>query len=488
MKKIKKVYARNLSTNEIIEFSSLTEAANRLGSSTSNISKGCRGIFHSVKGYKLGYSESDVQGEPIKNKTTAIAVFSVNPISFEIKKYSSMADASRETGCKVSDCCLGKKKISKGLHWFIDNEENRKNYMDIVESYKNEKKKKRKSINVINKISIDPNVRFIVYEHVNKVNKKRYIGITSQQPERRWKSGSGYKTNEHFYKAIQKYGWDNFEHNILFEDLTYSEASAKEIELIKKYDTMNPEKGYNNNSGGSAAIPSEITRKKLSDSHKGQKNNGSELRKGKHLSEAHREKLRKIWAEKTARGESNFPKKSGIKCVLGIAEDGEKLLFNNAKEAGEYFGYRSSAHIKESIRGSRRCVAGYIWMEFDEDQEISLSSKTRYFYNNIEVSYNDLYDTLKSTRTQLSYKFDSENEIIYINGIQRDVSKLCGKGSKLSKAVIAYDDNWNIVKEYASVGEACRELNIISSSNINYACKNNSKSFGYYWKYKEEDR
>lgn len=53
-----------------------------------------------------------------------------------------------------------------------------------------------------------------VYMHTNNINGKRYIGI-SQNPKRRWKNGNGYKT-QLFGKAINKYGWDNFTHEILF--------------------------------------------------------------------------------------------------------------------------------------------------------------------------------------------------------------------------------------------------------------------------------
>lgn len=48
---------------------------------------------------------------------------------------------------------------------------------------------------------------YIVYQHQNLINGKRYFGITSQNPERRWgKNGNGYKSTPHFYSAIQKYG------------------------------------------------------------------------------------------------------------------------------------------------------------------------------------------------------------------------------------------------------------------------------------------
>ena len=55
---------------------------------------------------------------------------------------------------------------------------------------------------------------YSIYMHINKINNKSYIGLTSAQPPSlRWGGGSHYKT-QYFYRAINKYGWNNFEHII----------------------------------------------------------------------------------------------------------------------------------------------------------------------------------------------------------------------------------------------------------------------------------
>lgn len=87
-----------------------------------------------------------------------------------------------------------------------------------------------------------------LYLHITP-NNKRYYGITSQNPKKRWRSGKGYKT-QFFYKAIEKYGWDNIQHEILFDDLTESEAKELEQYFIQWYDTANPKYGYNITLGG----------------------------------------------------------------------------------------------------------------------------------------------------------------------------------------------------------------------------------------------
>lgn len=90
---------------------------------------------------------------------------------------------------------------------------------------------------------------FTVYMHVNKINQKKYIGITSQKPEQRWKNGKGY-SEQYFARAINKYGWENFDHFILCEGLAEDEAKQMEIKLIAEYQANDTDYGYNQSIGG----------------------------------------------------------------------------------------------------------------------------------------------------------------------------------------------------------------------------------------------
>lgn len=167
---------------------------------------------------------------------------------------------------------------------------------------------------------------YTVYQHLNKINGKIYIGMTGQAPEKRWGSnGVNYKTSPHFYSAIQKYGWDNFEHNILYDGLTKEEACNKEIELIQKYNTMDSEYGYNQTTGGECFELSEDARIKKSKSMIGNKNSlgkpcsvekANKIRDaqiGKKLSEEHKKKL------------SNSAKNRHVKC-----SDEKKEILRNS--------------------------------------------------------------------------------------------------------------------------------------------------------------
>lgn len=154
----------------------------------------------------------------------------------------------------------------------------------------------------------DTKRNYKIYAHINKINGKIYIGQTCYKYiTTRWKNGEGYKHSPHFYNAIKKYGWDNFEHIILFENIQgYELADIIERELIKKYKSNQPKFGYNISDGGSYGrtltdevknkirlskigdknpnyqkSPSDITRKRMSDSHKGKKQSDEWINKRK---------------------------------------------------------------------------------------------------------------------------------------------------------------------------------------------------------------
>lgn len=112
---------------------------------------------------------------------------------------------------------------------------------------------------------------YTVYMYVSPSD-KRYIGITSRDVEKRWGDGKNYRNNIYFTNAIKHYGWDNFEHIIVARGLTKEEACWLEIELIKVWGSSNRDKGYNISLGGESGNHSEETRKKISESRKGENN------------------------------------------------------------------------------------------------------------------------------------------------------------------------------------------------------------------------
>lgn len=93
---------------------------------------------------------------------------------------------------------------------------------------------------------------YTVYLHVNKINGKKYFGQTCQNLTDRWGRGSTYKNSKHLYRAIMRYGWENFHHFIIADKLTKEEADTLEIKLIQAYDTIRT--GYNICHGGAGVM------------------------------------------------------------------------------------------------------------------------------------------------------------------------------------------------------------------------------------------
>lgn len=112
------------------------------------------------------------------------------------------------------------------------------------------------------------NKTYCVYMHINQKNGKVYIGQTKfgDNPNKRWRNGEGYKMSVVFYRAIQKYGWDSFDHQIIASELTQDEANYLEEQLIQQFDSTNFIKGYNIQSGGENCEWSEISKLKMAKS------------------------------------------------------------------------------------------------------------------------------------------------------------------------------------------------------------------------------
>lgn len=147
---------------------------------------------------------------------------------------------------------------------------------------------------------------YCIYTHTNMTNGKIYVGLTSMTPEERWRNGKRYKEGTHFRNAIDKYGWDNFEHKIIKENLTKDEASYWEQYYISFYNSSDRKYGYNMSSGGEHGGHPQTaeTRRKISENgfHQGMKNKThsddtkkkmSESRTGKKFSDESKDKLRK---------------------------------------------------------------------------------------------------------------------------------------------------------------------------------------------------
>jgi group I intron endonuclease len=217
------------------------------------------------------------------------------------------------------------------------------------------------------------NDNYIVYMHTVP-NGRRYIGITHQEPERRWRGGMHYNYNKRFFLVIVKYGWDNIKHEILYKNLSEEEAIQKEMELIAKYKTNQEEYGYNMTTGGKGApncTKSIETREKLSKANKGKKHTEEAKRK---IGEAHK-------------GLHLGGKSPSAKKVLQYDLDG-----NFIKEWDSFMDIQrelgvSYQNIWRVCNNKRESFLEYIWKYKDEETRVKKEhndkmSKTSITFNN----------------------------------------------------------------------------------------------------------
>lgn len=226
-------------------------------------------------------------------------------------------------------------------------------------------------------MKIDQNKRhYTIYCHRNKINNKVYIGQTGLVPyTRRWSghgtSGSPYTKCVLFQNAIIKYGWKNFEHFILIDNLTLEEANKYEEIFIALFDTRNPEIGYNIAKGGKNTQHSEETKKKISEHHADFSKEKHPMW-GKHHSEETKEKIRqaalgkkmsdeaKEKISKATRGENN-PRAKTVLCIE------ENKIFKTVKDAANWANADNSS-ICKVCNGKAKTAGGYHWKYINAEE------------------------------------------------------------------------------------------------------------------------
>lgn len=195
---------------------------------------------------------------------------------------------------------------------------------------------------------------YSVYKHTlpkevgHKDNDMFYIGITKNDVKKRWQNGLGYRHNSYFNNAIQKYGKDNFLHEVLFSGLTKEEAEQKEIEMIAYYKSNQREYGYNISNGGEClGKHSEETRQKMRDNH-ADFSGENHPNYGKH----HSEETKMILSQKAKERyeENGHPSKGRV-----MSEEQKNLLSEIAKERlsvpenNPFYGKRHTEETKKIL-------------------------------------------------------------------------------------------------------------------------------------------
>lgn len=187
---------------------------------------------------------------------------------------------------------------------------------------------------------MDTEKKYSVYGHINITNGKWYVGMTSQNPNRRWNNGNGYKYNHpKMWSDINETDWDvDWIHTVFDTFNNREDALDYEAFLIDMFDTI--ENGYNISSYGSSHSMSEEAKRKLSESMT-----------GKHPTEESQKKM---------------SESKGVYGILQYSKDGELIAeYPSLHEASRQTGCANSS-ICRCCKGKYKSTGGYIW-KYKED-------------------------------------------------------------------------------------------------------------------------
>jgi group I intron endonuclease len=232
---------------------------------------------------------------------------------------------------------------------------------------------------------------YSVYKHTTP-DGKVYIGATCDI-KRRWRdAGVGYRKQK-FGAAIQEFGWDNIEHEVLHKGLTKAEAEKFEEEEILNYKSHDPQFGYNMTFGGKYNKKTEETKQKISRIVQEQFDNGREAHsywKGKKRSAEYRAHLSKVLTGRklspeacrhiaeAKMGEKNpmYGKRPSEKNIAAARERSSKPVrqLKGEEEVATYESIKSAyeatgihhTNIGRVCNGERKTAGGYRWEYCDK--------------------------------------------------------------------------------------------------------------------------
>lgn len=265
---------------------------------------------------------------------------------------------------------------------------------------------------------------------------KYYVGITSQEPQKRWKNGNGYKTNNYFYNAIQKYGWDNIEHKILFTGLTIEQANRLEQIVIATLRSNCQEYGYNIQNGGQLGKFSDDTKLKISKANTGKirteetKRLLSEMHKGK--------KLTNEWIVNRTKSQTGLKRSSDTceKISMALKKPviclNTRIVFQSMTDIQLQTGINIT-HISQCCNKKRRCAGkdlngnNLFWMWYDEYLSINgnnLSFEELLSYCKQKLKPGKIGEKVRCINTSIIY--ENAQQASDITGVCRtNISKCC---------------------------------------------------------------
>lgn len=208
----------------------------------------------------------------------------------------------------------------------------------------------------------------IIYKIQNKINGKIYIGQTIKPLNQRISQHKSNSKNKSVIgNAIKKYGWDNFDAEIIDTATNIEELNRKEIYWIGYYKSLVPN-GYNIEIGGKNAPNGEDIRRKIAIANKG-----------------------RFLGEKSSKS----------KKVYKFSLDGKFICeYGSVREASRKNNI-SNSQISSVCRGEHFIAKGYRW-SYDKNNLVDLPNKS-----SIILTYNGKSANVKDWAKMLNMDYQT---------------------------------------------------------------------------------
>ena len=282
----------------------------------------------------------------------------------------------------------------------------------------------------------------LIYKATSATTGKVYIGQTSQSLRERIHQHNshayGHQYNYHFHNAIRKYGVDDFDYEIIEDNIASKDVlNERERYWISYYNSYY--EGYNSTMGGDGNVrrDDELIAKLFKDGRTTQEI--CEIT-GYHRGTVYKSYRTMALTEENNRRKAEQTRQRCARVVEQYTLDGELIrVWSSATECGKSLG--SQSLISAICRQEENTLSayGYLFKYADDPRDIL------------------------EWVARLKNKKDS---------------------GKPKKEIEQYDGDNNLVCTYESASAAATALGKKDKSNICAAARKGVKAYGYYWKYK----
>lgn len=253
-----------------------------------------------------------------------------------------------------------------------------------------------------------------IYKHQNKINGKCYIGQTCRKNvSERWNNGKGYNGTI-FAKAIEKYGWDNFDHEIIEDNiLTQEEANEREQYWIEYYGSYG-ENGYNMTRGGDDRSDKglevyqidpdtlKIIKEYRSALFASRENNNAPVAFCCNREEKYKHHIKAVgfyWCYKKDWSEDWQPKIGFEHRVCQIDKDGNLVkIWESMSEAASSI-HRSISSLRQAIKCRCKC-ANFYWCNKNELNNFKIPGLRYHIRKVICVETGKIYNSIKEAEQE----------------------------------------------------------------------------------------